>query len=44
MNIVYYDLILDALFVVESGEQESLIFFYVMTEKSKNQWICLGEL
>jgi len=44
MKVVYYNLVLDALFVVESGQEESLIFFYVMTEKSKNQWICLGEL
>jgi hypothetical protein len=44
MTVVYYNLVLDALFVVESGKEESLIMFYVMTKKLKNQWICLGEL
>jgi len=44
MTVVYYNLILDAIFVVESGQEESLIMFYVMTKKMKNQWICLGEL
>jgi hypothetical protein len=44
MKVVYYNLVLDALFVFESGQEESLIMFYVMTKKMKNQWICLGEL
>lgn len=44
MAIVYYNAILDSIFVMESGEEESLIYYYHLTHKGRGDWVCLGEL
>jgi hypothetical protein len=44
MKLVYYNSVLNSLFVFESDLKASLIFFHAVNNNLIEHWVCLGEL